>query len=128
MDSVLKGRLSLSNDIKAGSTRSAKNAQNDAEFERLFGMDSKYLNSEFELRKIFGSKVLNMERGYVTGCNVSLCLCLVIHDSLMFDVGTGRELKDAWRGAFSFNLKTRGLQPAAQVGITNFMRMRDVYL
>ena len=67
MDSVLKGRLSLSNDIKGGSnSRSGKNAQNEAEFERLFGMDSKYLNSEFELRKIFGSKVLNMERGYVT--------------------------------------------------------------
>lgn len=36
-----------------------------AAFEGIFRIDSKFLNSEFELKKIFGSKVINYERRFV---------------------------------------------------------------
>ncbi|XP_021963166.1 transcription factor 25 [Folsomia candida] len=50
-------RPTRKNESDAVSSSSGKTA-----FEELFKIDSKYLNSEFELKRIFGSKVINYER------------------------------------------------------------------
>lgn len=52
-------RPTRKNESDAVSSSSGKTA-----FEELFKIDSKYLNSEFELKRIFGSKVINYERRY----------------------------------------------------------------
>lgn len=37
-------------------------ARANAAFEALFKIDPKFLNSEYELKRIFGAKVINYER------------------------------------------------------------------